>query len=57
MSLLIYTIIAVVGICITGLGLAVQKTSFNIVGLLVLLLGFCLALLAAFMEPLFPGIL
>ncbi|KXS43999.1 MAG: hypothetical protein AWU59_817 [Methanolobus sp. T82-4] len=57
MSLLIYTTISIVGIFIAGLGLAAQKTSFNIVGLLVLFMGTLLALLAAFIEPLFPGML
>lgn len=53
MSLLIYTSIALAGIGISGLGLAIQKTSLNLMGLVSLLLGTFIAILAVLLATLF----
>jgi hypothetical protein len=53
MSLLIYIVISLVGIGIVGLGLVIQKATFNIVGLFSLLLGTLISILSVFLAALF----
>lgn len=48
MSLWIDIFIALVGICIIGLGIAVQKYSLNIMGILALFVGTVVLLFAGF---------
>ncbi|WP_406658052.1 hypothetical protein V7O62_05745 [Methanolobus sp. ZRKC2] len=50
MSLLTSIIITFVGIFIIGLGIAIQKNGFNIMGILALLVGAALAILPAFLA-------
>ncbi|WP_292463448.1 hypothetical protein [Methanolobus sp.] len=53
MSLLIYIVISLIGIGIVGLGLVIQKATFNIVGLLSLLLGTSISILSVLLAALF----
>ena len=50
MSLLSAIVIALVGVCITGLGLAIQNNGLNIKGILTLCVGLFVIFLAVFLA-------